>query len=247
MNDADRYRLLRGPYKPPRCKIGSKLFCEQRGWVVVKRISCGRIAWPQTIVGGNRTFILCDDLVKAVRCESASAIRYWWGVSSCTVWSWRKVLDVGQYTEGTLRLHRELFSERIPPEVQVEARKKASLPAANAKKAAAKLGKPRPRDVIEAMRRANLGRNLSAEHRRKISEAARARGVRPPKAGRPWNLEEDALLGTMPDEQVAERTGRTLGAVRERRRLLDIDGYYRKRNRKAYRNRKKAPVRGAAK
>jgi hypothetical protein len=50
-----------------------------------------------------------------------------------------------------------------------------------------------------------------------------------------WEPAEDALLGTMPDEEVAARTGRTLGAVRERRAKLDIDGYYRKRQRKGRR------------
>jgi hypothetical protein len=51
-------------------------------------------------------------------------------------------------------------------------------------------------------------------------------------AGRPWTPEEDALLGTMPDPEVARRTGRTPGAVQGRRAALDIDGFYRKRRRK---------------
>src|SRR5271163_586290 len=33
MDDSDRLKLLHGPYKPPRCRIGQKLFCELRGWV----------------------------------------------------------------------------------------------------------------------------------------------------------------------------------------------------------------------
>ena len=39
------------------------------------------------------------------------------------------------------------------------------------------------------------------------------RGTRPPKAGRPWRPQEVALLGKMPDDEVARRTRRTLCAV----------------------------------
>ena len=48
MNDADRFKLLHGPYRSPRCRIGSKLFCEVRGWVSVRAMSDGRIVWPMT-------------------------------------------------------------------------------------------------------------------------------------------------------------------------------------------------------
>jgi hypothetical protein len=65
-----------------------------------------------------------------------------------------------------------------------------------------------------------------------MSEVQRARGARPPAAGRPWEPEEDALLGTVPDEEVAERTGRTLNAVKGRRLVLNVDRFYRKRTRK---------------
>jgi len=37
----------------------------------------------------------------------------------------------------------------------------------------------------------------------------------------------------MPDEEVAQRTGRTPKAVKCRRVMLDIDGFYRKRRRKS--------------
>ncbi len=79
---------------------------------------------------------------------------------------------------------------------------------------------------------ARIGTHHTDEARRRMSEAQRARGTRPPAAGRPWEPEEDALLGTMPDEEVARRTGRTPGAVRCRRVVLNVDGFYRKRRRK---------------
>jgi hypothetical protein len=103
------------------------------------------------------------------------------------------------------------------------ARAKARDPERRAKIAAARRGKPRPRHVIEAMRAANLGRPLSEETRRKMSEAHRRRGTRPPKAGRPWTAAEDTLLSAgMSAAEVAKRTGRTLTAACKRRGQLGL-------------------------
>jgi len=55
-----------------------------------------------------------------------------------------------------------------------------------------------------------------------MSEAQRRRGARPPKAGRPWTDEEDALLRSLPAMEVARRTGRTLSAVWSRRQILGM-------------------------
>jgi hypothetical protein len=125
----------------PRCKPGQKLFCEIRGWVPVKRISPGRIPWPQTLVPMIRAFIICGDLVKAVRQESAAAVCYWWGVTPQTVTVWRKALGIGPVTEGTSRVRgcraREILGA---PEVRRRALIGANSPEANAKKAAARRG-----------------------------------------------------------------------------------------------------------
>jgi hypothetical protein len=95
--------------------------------------------------------------------------------------------------------------------------------AVRAKIAAARRGRPCPRHVVEAMRAANLGRPLSAETRRKMSEAHRRLGTRPPKAGRPWTPEEDGLItGELPPMEVAVRTGRTLSTVYQRRGVLGL-------------------------
>src|SRR5271165_3958276 len=107
MHDRERFRLLHGPYRAPRCGFGQKLFCELRGWVVVRGISAGRIAWPRTKVKRAWAFILCGDLVRAVRRESAIAVCHWWGVTPQTVTVWRKALDVPQVNAGML-------SRRLP-------------------------------------------------------------------------------------------------------------------------------------
>jgi hypothetical protein len=54
---------------------------------------------------------------------------------------------------------------------------------------------------------------------------ARELGLRPNPShvnGRPWTQEELALLGKLPDDEVARRTGRTWGAVTQRRNVLKI-------------------------
>ena len=161
MKDRDRFRLVHGPYRAPRCRLGDKLFCEQRGWVPIRGMSNGRIQWPMTRVRANNAFILCGDLVRAIRQEAAIAVCHWWGVTPQTVTKWRKALDVEQYTEATRRLHREWMPERVPPAVHRRAIRLASTPEANAKKAAAATGrKPSPKVLaILAMGRKKLMRS----------------------------------------------------------------------------------------
>ena len=218
MNDADRFKLLHGPFRSPRCRIGGKLFCEVRGWVPVRAMSDGRIVWPMTIrtKGGGKPFlIVCGDLVKAIRRESAIAICHWWGVTAQTVTVWRKALGVEQYNEGTRRLSRDWTPERLPPEVQERARTKANSPDANAKKAAWHKGRPVSDKVLAALAKGRKRVNSPAA-RQKHSETNKQRGIRPP-VGRLWTAEEDALLGTLKDSEVAKLTGRTVCSVRSRR------------------------------
>jgi hypothetical protein len=80
----ERFRLLHGPYRPPRTKPGQILCCRLRGKMTVVRFSDGRIPWPlaRNDLNGGRghgTYVLCGDLIKALRLESNQAIQYWWG------------------------------------------------------------------------------------------------------------------------------------------------------------------------
>lgn len=232
MHDSDRYLLINGPYQAPRRRIGGRLFCELRGEVIVHGMSAGRIAWPRTKVGRSWAFILCGDLSRAVAFESNQAVCYWWGVTPQTVTKWRKALDVPEYNDGTRRLHSAWMPERIPPEVHARAIANANTPEANAKKAAAKIGKPRPPHVHQALRDANLGRKATKAARKKMSEAQRRRGAWPPAAGSPWEQWEDDLLGTMPVVEVAAKTGRTPQAVYSRMHNLGIKGVNRRKRKR---------------
>jgi hypothetical protein len=90
---------------------------------------------------------------------------------------------VPPFNPGTLRLRRDYAFEPAYVAARKKARTKARDPERRRKIAESKLGKPRPRHVIEAVRAANLGRKLSNETRRKMSLAPKRRGTRPPKAG----------------------------------------------------------------
>src|SRR4051794_34410080 len=113
MTRADQVRLLHGPYRPPPLRRGDRAACLFRdGDVVVTGWSSARIPWPRCRLpgghGGGSGLLVDGELARAVRSESALAVRYWWGVSEGTVWRWRRALGVGRLNEGSARLRVEL-------------------------------------------------------------------------------------------------------------------------------------------
>ena len=181
MHERERVKLLFGPYRTPRCKVGRSLRCAIRGKATVRGLTDAPIKWPYTYSEkkANRpSLILCGALADAVRQESVQAVKYWFGVGRDTVWRWRKTLGVARQTPGTVDLQRRYAPESVLSE---KAKRKLARvqrsPERIAKLAAAQRGKPRPPHVIEAIRKARLGRKASAETRRKMSEAHRLRGV----------------------------------------------------------------------
>jgi len=109
MKNARRSPLLFGPYKAPSLKRGDHTFCLARDCdVVVTSWTAARISWPRcNIVGqmGGSGILVDEELARAIRNESALAIRYWWGVGHGTVWWWRQQLGVDRKgNEGTKRL-----------------------------------------------------------------------------------------------------------------------------------------------
>src|SRR6266852_506097 len=108
MTVADRYELLYGPYSAPALKRGDRATCLYRdGEVIITGWSNGRIPWPRCHVsgahGGGSGLLVDEELARAIRTESATAIRYWWGVSSNAVSYWRQALGV---TRWARRLHQ---------------------------------------------------------------------------------------------------------------------------------------------
>jgi hypothetical protein len=218
-----RCKLLFGPYRMPKCRVGKMIACRIRGPVRIEGITAAPMQWPFTFrsrVCRLPSVIVCGDLVRALRRESVAAIAYWWGVSTCTVWRWRAEIGVEQFTEGTRDLYRRWMPDKLDEEAIRKQRESNRSPEANAKRAAALRGRPMPDHVRQALLKANKGRKVSAETRRRRSEA-----WRPIPKETDWKPEEDALLGTIPDIDVSRQTGRTLAAVRLRRKRRGIANY----------------------
>jgi hypothetical protein len=221
MEDAERFRLL-GKYRTPRFRIGQRVICQVRGRVVITGVTDAPIPWPIGKRGrGRHTLIVYKGLAKAVRRESELAICYWWGVCPTTVWKWRKALGVGFSNEGTHRLLHDYALEPPIVEAFAKAHSMARDPERCRKIAEARRGKPRPAHVVEAVRQAHLGKPASEETRQRMSKTHRRRGTLVPGTV-PWSPEEDELVRTLPAEEVAQRTGRSLQAVYARRSKLKV-------------------------
>jgi hypothetical protein len=160
MTDRERVKLLSGPYTPPKLKRGDRAMCLFRDCtVVITSMSAGRIPWPRCRAldqrgGGGSGLLVEEELARAVRSESAAAIKHWWGVSTKAVWHWRRALGVGRADNpGSRRLIR----------------------AAAEAGASTLRGKPRPPEQVERRRQTarelDLGRHLRPDHGRGWAKA----------------------------------------------------------------------------
>jgi transposase-like protein len=188
MKSSDRAKLLFGPYQAPALRRGDRATCHYRDCdVIVTGWAGARISWPRCrpldVPRSHPSLLVDEELARAIRQESAAAIRYRWGVCSGVVHRWRKAFGVGRTNcPGSQRLIRDASEQgasrlrgvKLPPE-QVERRRRT----------AAEL---------------DLGRHLQPGYH-----------------GPRWTRAELALLGKLPDEEVAARVGRTPEAVRVKR------------------------------
>ena len=209
MRDADRFKLL-GAYRTPRVRVGAVLSCEARDCdLTVVRYSAGPIPWPvghAAEVGGRASLVVYGGLARAVRRESYQAVAHWFGVSQSVVTKWRAALGVTRTNPGSTRLREAVASD----------------PDRRRQIAAAKRGKPRPAHVVEAVRKANKGRQASPKTRATLAAAMRERAKAFVPNGRGWTAAEDELVRTRPAAEVAEWTGRTLTGVYSRRVVLGV-------------------------
>jgi hypothetical protein len=185
------------------------------------------IPWPvarRRGAGGKSAPVLYGALVRAVRRESVVAVCHWFGVSRNTACRWRKALGVEFSNEGTFRLKSQHSKEPWAVAARKKAWAKANDPDRRCKIAEARRGKPRPRHVIEAMRKGRMGKPHPPEVRAKISAFLRERAKVFVPSGRLWTVAEDELVRTLPSAEVVRRTNRTLEAVHLRRRRLGVSG-----------------------
>jgi hypothetical protein len=193
MRDADRVRLLFGPYQAPALKRGDRATCLYRDCdVVVTGWTDARISWPRCRPRGvprsHPSPLVDEELARAIRHESAAAIRFWWGVSVGVVWRWRRALGVGRMdNEGSAQLMR-----------------------AAAQMGGAAFGaRGWTEEDRERLRQHNvrlgLAKHLVLDYN-----------------GPLWAAWEIALLGAASDQEVARRTGRSVDGVRKKRWMLGI-------------------------
>lgn len=72
--------------------------------------SSARIPWPRVQPVGQRGgcgLLVNEELARAIRTESAAALKCHFGASQTTIWAWRKCFEVGGYTRtlGTRTAH----------------------------------------------------------------------------------------------------------------------------------------------
>jgi hypothetical protein len=216
-----------GPYRAPPFAYGDVAFCEMRGEVVIVGLTAGPIPWPVGKRGRAKAPVVYAGLAEAVRREESQAVAAAWGVTNQTVTKWRRALGVRPVTEGTSAARADAAAANAAfAAARGEALARMRDPQADAGRrrriAAARRGKPRPPGVMDATHDANRGRTPTDASRARMSASHRARGTRPPKAGRPWTAAEDALVGTLKPAEAAARTGRTLAAVYGRRAVLGV-------------------------
>ena len=204
MKGDKRFQLLYGPYQPPEIPPDHTLFCEMRGYLPVGRWSDASIPWPKRWRANS--LILCGDLVRAVRQESVDAVSYHWGVCRGVVQTWRKALGVPENTPGTSHYRKWSMAHGAAR------RQKRYL--ARAEDPNARVKAPR----LEHER----GHPLLSPALSELLKKRMARDGHPDPELKLWTSEEDKLLGTAPDLELAKMLGRSVAAVAYRRNTLGI-------------------------
>ena len=244
MTDPDRIKLLFGPYRPPPLKRGDRAYCLFRGYVVVVTSwTDAPIPWPRCRIlegkGGGAGLLVEEELARAVRHESATAVCYWWGACDGAVYRWRKALEVTRTNnQGSQRLIHaaaslgaEAMSQRgLTPE-EVEQRRERALQM----NLSQYLQPGYPGDWWTDEEMALLGTMADEAVAKQVNRTVQAVRQKRERMGIPnptdsprvgprprWTPAEDKLALTLLIREAAERTGRTKTAVRVRRRLLKI-------------------------
>jgi len=131
-------------------------------------------------------------------------------------------------TEGTTRLYADYQPEKITDGAIANMRQTSRTPESRQRQRTNKIGKPAHPATIQALARAARRKKTEA-HRRAIARAVSDWWAKQPSphspvdsSDRSWTEQEDRALGVTLDRHVAAMTGRTIPAVRSRRKQLGI-------------------------
>jgi transposase-like protein len=216
---------LIGTYTPPAVRVGERVICMLRDCECkVTSLSSAPLPWPRVQplehLGGSGLWV-CDELVRAIKTESAAALGHHFGVSAGVVWRWRKAFGVGgrATTTGSKRAIRaaaQLGAEAIKAkewtddelDAKAQTAKRIGLRPPNRWTAArggwtaeqvALLGTDQD-DAIAL----KLGRSRGATTTQRVKRRIPAFSGWPG-GGPVWMADEIALLGTDHDEAIAAR------------------------------------------
>jgi hypothetical protein len=183
------------------------------------------IQWPATRRGRRAAVIVCGDLVRAVRVESAIAVAFHWGVSMKTVGHWRRALGAPRTTNGTRRLAIDYTADKLTAEVRAKAERARDCAEVRAKMSAARAGRP-PHPNSTAAQREYARRPKPEEWKRRQSAIWRKLWENPEEHGWParhhWTDQEIALLGTQSDGAIGRLLGLPEYVVYSQRHRLGI-------------------------
>lgn len=189
----DRERLLYGPYRAPPIRVGDRATCLRRDCdVKVTGWTDAPISWPEGVPVEGRS---APSIV--LEEELARAVRME-AAAAIRYW-WGVSVGVVWRWRKALGVGRmdSLGSRRL-------------ILAASAKGADVVRGIRLPHEQVERRRRTavelNLGRTLRPGYH----------------LGPPWTPRQLKMLGRLPDDEVARRTGRSWNAVRQKREALGI-------------------------
>jgi hypothetical protein len=237
MNPRDRVALLHGPYQTPGLRPGDLATCFFRDCdVVVTSWTDALISWPRCRSvehqRGGPGLLVDDELLWAIRTESAAAVMHWWRVTATVVCCWRRAFGVTKINnEGSNRLVRAAAADGAEAVKQKEwtaEERDAKRRLALANNHARHLRGVVREDTWTAEEIALLGQLPDAVVARKIHRTVSAVSQKRERLGLPnpttshWNAEGITLLGTMPDDEVAKRLGRSVAWVTMKRWTLEI-------------------------
>ena len=226
---------LLGTYTAAVVRKGDRVTCQYRDTLCrVTSVSSAPIPWPRVQPLGQRGgsgLWVNDDLVRAIRTESAVALKHHFGVGTKVVWMWRRAFGVvgrAGTTGSRIAIRGAAVLGADAVKAKVWTRTELRAKSATSKRLGLKPPERWRETGWTTDQIALLGTDHDEAIAKRISRSRSAVTTQRVKrgipafsgavgGGRSWTAEEEALLDTLTDAEVVAKTGRTLKAVQWRR------------------------------